>query len=376
MSSSFLAASLCAFSLLSLPLHSEEVPPPTQKSIAEKQGEAFTGQVLKNRVRMRLQPSLDAYIFSELKQGDKILVTHQVDDFYACIPPKGLKGYVFRTYVLDNTVEGSNVNIRLEPDTTAPVIAQLHTGDLITGIVAPQNSKWLEIELPASVRFYVAKEFIGKIGHVGLFAEHENRQMRVKQELIELEEALEKELQKPFSEIQLSSFAAALNQIIEENGDMPEEVDQAKALTAKMQQSYLEKGLTMPQTAPIVSEEPIAIPATKWADSALSLEQQEDRLIKEAISYGKVSSPEEFYAEQRKKGIYRIGTIRPYTSHVKNRPGDFVLIDEKSELPVAYLYSTTVNLQDFIAKKVSLLLSERPNNHFAFPAFFVLSVEE
>lgn len=388
---SCITTSLCALFLSGSSLHSEDLPT-NQKQVEE----AFTGKVLKNRVRMRLQPSLDAYIFSELKRDEMILVTHQVDDFHACIPPKGLKGYVFRTYVLDNMVEGSNVNIRLEPDTTSPVIAQLNTGDMIVGVVAPQNNKWLEIELPASVRFYVAKDFVGKAGPVGLYAEHGNRQQKVRQDLVTLELQLENELQKPFSEIQLSSYANQLNQIIAENDDMPEEVNQARELTAKMQQVYLTKGLTSPQVASPSSEDTVPVqyfaelvteaderepqlatvqPITSQPTTS-SWQQQEEQLINKAISSGDITSLQQFYANQQENAVEQTGTIKPYASHVKNRPGDFLLIDEKSHLPVAYLYSTTVDLQALIGKKVTLQLSERPNNHFAFPAFFVLSAKE
>ncbi|MBS0656260.1 MAG: SH3 domain-containing protein [Verrucomicrobia bacterium] len=349
----------------------------------KKQAEAFTGQVLRNRVRMRLQPSLDAYVFSELKQGDVLLVTHQVDDFYACLPPRGLKGYIFRTYVLDGAVEGANVNVRLEPDTTSPVVTQLNTGDRVCGVVAPQNSKWLEIDLPDSVKFYVAKEFIGKAGPVSLYAEHGARLERVKQELCSIEIQLDQEMQKPFSQIQLTPFANRLSKVIAENSDMPEEVDQAKAITSKMQEAYLAKSLVASQECPPAPEqpeptpEPPSLPEQKELAAVLpSLwTNQEERLIQQAIQEGTVETPEQFYANERQKAVSLTGIIKPYNSHVKNRPGDYLLIDSKSQLPIAYLYSTTVDLQEFVAKPVSLEVSTRPNNHFAFAAYFVHSVE-
>jgi len=45
------------------------------------------------------------------------------------------------------------------------------------------------------------------------------------------------------------------------------------------------------------------------------------------------------------------------------------------DLGVAYLYSTQVNLEDFVGKRVTLLVSPRPNNNFAFPAYYVFEVE-
>jgi hypothetical protein len=44
-------------------------------------------------------------------------------------------------------------------------------------------------------------------------------------------------------------------------------------------------------------------------------------------------------------------------------------------IPVAYLYSTQVNLNTLLGKQVNLQVSPRYNNNFAFPAYFVLGVE-
>jgi hypothetical protein len=41
-------------------------------------------------------------------------------------------------------------------------------------------------------------------------------------------------------------------------------------------------------------------------------------------------------------------------------------------LPIAYLYSTQVDLQGKVGQAVTLQAAPRPNHHFAFPAYFVL----
>lgn len=47
--------------------------------------------------------------------------------------------------MLDNTIEGNRVNVRLEPNLEAPIIAQLNAGDKIEGQISALNSKWYEI---------------------------------------------------------------------------------------------------------------------------------------------------------------------------------------------------------------------------------------
>lgn len=131
---------------------------------AASDSESFTGKITRNKVRMRLQPSLDAPILSEFSRDDLLNVVGEAGEFYVILPPKETRAYIFRTFVLDGTVEGNRVNIRLEPALEAPVIAQLNSGDPIDGVVSPLSSKWLEISPPASTRFYVCKEYVEKIG--------------------------------------------------------------------------------------------------------------------------------------------------------------------------------------------------------------------
>ncbi len=360
----------------------------TQQSVAK--GESFTGKVLKNRVRMRLHPSLDAYVFTELNKDDFLLITDQVEDFYACVPPKEVKGYIFRTYVLDGVVEGANVNVRLEPDTNAPVITQLHTGDRVQGIIAPQNNKWLQIELPSTVKFYVAKELISKAGSANLYTERQQRLQDVQRQLNGIEAQLEEQLQKPFPEIELSPLVSQLTKICMENKDLPQEVQVAQALVTKMQENYLAKSLEYrkqpPEETP-QAEQPIEVAAAaEESKPALSMpavvaatgtfKDQEAVRVQQAISQGLASSEEQFYANELKTAVSRKGIIKPYQSYAKNRPGDYLLIDEKTQLPIAYLYSMHVDLKNYVNQEVSLQVASRPNNHFAFPAFIVLKVGE
>ena len=82
---------------------------------------------------------------------------------------------------------------------------------------------------------------------------------------------------------------------------------------------------------------------------------------------------EDFYAEQLANASVLTGTVENYSHPVKNKPGDYILRGDDS--PAAYLYSTRVDLSAYIGKTVTVLVAPRPNNHFAFPAYYVLSVE-
>jgi len=120
-----------------LPLETTE--PKVKKSKPKTQFKPFTGKVKGKKVRLRTQPDLDSAVVKELQKGEYLLVVDETDDFWAVEAPSDLKAYVFRSFILDNVVEGNRVNVRLHPSTDAPVISHLNSGDLIQGTPCPSN---------------------------------------------------------------------------------------------------------------------------------------------------------------------------------------------------------------------------------------------
>lgn len=183
---------------------------------------AFTGRTLKNKVRIRLQPNLDAPILREINKGDLFIVVGETDDFYAIEAPDDIKGYVFRTYVLDNVVEGNRVNVRLEPNLEAPVIAQLQAGEQVHGQISALNSKWLEIKPPESTRFFIAKEYVEKIGDSSMKITLDQKREEGLRLLNNMHTLSQTELSKPWNQINLDSINENLNKMLTEYSDFPE----------------------------------------------------------------------------------------------------------------------------------------------------------
>ena len=381
----------------------------TKPVVSTKNVEPFTGKITKSRVRLRLQADLGAPILKEFAKDDLLIITGVVDDFYAVLPNAENKGYIFRTYVLDGVVEGTHVNVRLEPDTGAPVVCQLNSGEKVFGKICQANNKWLEISLPESVRFFVAKEFVNRIGDVHTFYGLEKLKNASEEKLASIEKNMQTELKKSFKDIQLAPFAADLNQIISKNKAFPQQVEKAEALLKTMQETYLEKSIASKNTetaktknAPanvtnntvvnndIKEDSNLESAAKKTVASEMTrLDAQEavivrtpipwndleKKLVQTALENQKVATSNDFYILEQKNAVSMKGIIKPYSRHVKNVPGDYVLIDPISNLPLAYLYSTKVNLQALVGKETQLSLATRPNNNFAFPAYFVLKAE-
>lgn len=368
--------------------------------------EAFTGKVTKNKVRLRQQPNLDGPILRELKQGDLLIVVGETDEFYAVQPPADTKAYVFRTYILDNVVEANRVNVRMLPDVDAPVIAQLSTGERVNGTVSATNNKWLEITPPASTRFYVAKDFIEKLGDPSLMTTIEKRREEVNILLNSSYLVSQTELQKSFPEINLDGVYTNFNKIIKEYTDFPEQVARARELLSMVQDNYLQKKIAYLETKTMHAQNDwqnknseLNAQVKNQQQKLTLLEQQlqkksgyrpstsgistkmaawmpvEQAVYESWAAQNNNRSQEEFYLEQQEKAVVLSGIIEPYSRIIKNKPGDYMIVNQSNNLPIAYLYSTKANLQDAVGHHVTIHAVPRPNNNFAFPAYFVLWIE-
>ncbi len=384
-------------------IQEESVSATSPSSFAPKAITPFTGKITRNRVRMRLAPTLDGAVIKELQGNDLVVVTGVLDDFYAVNPPKQTKGYIFRTYVLDGVVEGSHVNVRLEPDIAAPIVCQLNSGEKIAGKIAAQNSKWLEIALPASARFYVAKEFVTRIGDEHLLQAIETRKIASEEKLARLNTAVERELQKPFREIQLEEYTTELHALIADNKDLPKVTERAEGLLQEIQKKYLQKSIAnkaeVTKTACVsdagaTSKEDSQQGSSSSHDteddtnanpppplsmhsisSMLPFQEREKSLLQDALTNKTAASEEQFYAQEEKVAVALSGIVRPYLRPIKNVPGDFILINPKTGVPVAFIYSTKLDLNSLVNKEVTIMAAERENNNFAYPAYFVIATK-
>lgn len=374
----------------------------------------FTGKITKNKVRMRVLPNTDSTIIKELKQGDLLIVVGETEDFYAVQAPSGIKGYIFRTYVLDNVVEASKVNVRQEPDMEAAVIGQLHTGERVNGTVSTLNNKWLEISVPETSRFYVSRDYVERIGDTSMMATIEKRRDEVNILLNSTYLSSQTEMQKSFPEIDLDRIYANFNKVINEYKDFPEQVARAKELISSIQDSYLQKKVAFLEAKTKFIQEDWQSKNSQLTEqmrsqqSKMSQMEQQLQRSKGAAPYIAQSSgansnqeisakmkawipaedalydewsktnnrsQEDFYREQNDQAVTLRGVIEPYNRVIKNKPGDYILVNQSTHLPIAYIYSTKINLQDRVGHEVTIYGSPRDNKNFAFPAYFVLSAE-
>jgi hypothetical protein len=361
-------------SLEATPIATQEKPAATPAPIViEKAVTPFTGKVKKNKVRLRTGADLDSKVVKELGKSDLLIVKAEKGEFYAVEPPQGTKAYIFRSFVLDGVVEGNRVNVRLEPSLEAPVIAHLNTGDHIKGVISSLNNKWYEIPPPTDARFYVAKEFVDFLGGPEVKEQFDKRKMAAEHLLDSAALLTKAELQKPFKEISLEPIKRSYETVIHDYTDFSELVDRAKVSLASLQEDYLQKKLVVLGEEGEQAFASMSEAAISPTDRMKLWTPVEESLFLSWSARNDDRSMDEFYEEQKQNAIAVTGIVEPYATPVKKKPGDFILRDK--DLPVGYIYSTHINLADYVGKKVTILAAPRTNNNFAFPAYYVLSVQ-
>ncbi len=380
----------------------------------EKKFEPFTGKIIGSKVRLRIEPDLNSHIIKELNKKDYLLVVGEDNDFWAVEPPHNIKAYVFRSYVLDNTIEAQRVNIRLYPDVNSPIICQMHAGDKIEGKVSDENRKWLEIIPPSNTKFYVAKEYLSYAGDKHFLSQMEQKKEEVEKLLNSAFFITQEECKKPFDEMQPQNAISQFEAIIQGYLDFDEHVKQAKEGLALLQDTYLQKKIAYLESKNELTEEvkkeifsqmnkiektevkdyssdpkaPVKSEPTLWGANGKYIDDKviappstaswaivEKDLYISWNSYHPDKSIKDFYQEQEVNSEILEGVLEHFSYDIKNKPGDYVLRFEETKVPIAFLYSTHVNLEKYVGQIIKVKASPRPNNNFAFPAYFVNSVD-
>jgi len=361
----------------------------------------FTGKIVGAKVRLRTAPDLDGHVVRQLNKNDLLLILGEEGDFWAVKAPHNIKSYVFRSFVIDNTIEANKVNIRLEPNMEAPVIGQLPAGTKVTGQTSLLNNKWLEITPPDSVRFYVSKEFVTLAGPADYLPKMEKRRTEVESLLNTSYLLAKEECSKPFEQMHPQETIAQFEKVIKSYAEFEDEVKQAKEGLAALQEIYLKKKIsyleantsdgshlqeiTFPALAGVEAKAAALYDTNIWDRRSFSQKskdmtskmrfwhQVEESLFSSWTSFHADKKIDDFYREQKVNAQSLSGILENFDPTLKHRPGDYVL--KENGVPVAYLYSTHVDLEKMVGKEVNMQVTPRPNNHFAFPAYFVLEVK-
>jgi len=356
---------------------------------------SFTGKVKEDHTKMRISPNLGSLIVKELSQGQFVLVRNEKGKFYEIDSPEGVKTYIFGSFVLDGTVAGNKVNVRIEPDLHAAVVAVMHSDDKVTGAsVCQKNSRWLEIDPPEQVRFYIEKGSVMNVGGIDKIGLLQAKKRTLKERIQNAESLSNRELCKSFEQIDVEKISDTWLSIIKQAIDFPELAEYAQRSLHGCQESCLQKRVAyleakishLRDRTDVEATENIANQKGFFEEAENersfihdSLKDKEWEKVEENLyatwsmkHYKKTM--EDYYASQKSESQTISGFLDSFDDEIKNKPGNYILRDRN--MPVGYVYSTFVDLEKYKGTYVTLFVSSRPNNGFAIPAYFVLSVLE
>jgi SH3-like domain-containing protein len=338
---------------------SQETPvsePPVVKKIKTHSNiKPFTGSIKRNKVRLRLHPDTESPIVQELNKGSLLSVVGESDDFWAVEAPQNVKAYIFRSFVLDGQVEGNHVNVRLSPSTEAPILTHLNSGDTVEGTICNTNNKWLEIAPPKTTKFYVAKNYVENLGGPELKVAVETKRAQAEQDLLLATQFAESEIQKSFPNIDLDKINNNFQTIIQEYASFSDLTEKAQELLTKMQEQFLDKRIGYLESKTFEDEAlsmqanhspRVFIPST---DKMKIWEPVEEALYLSWVNMNEGRDMDEYYEDQKLAAVKITGLLEAYSAPVKSRPGDYFI--KQDGLPVGYVYSTKINLEEFVGKK-------------------------
>ncbi len=385
----------------------------------------FTGRVIGNKVRVRLGADFNSGIVQKVNKDDLVLVVGEKENFWAIRPFELTKVYVYRTYILDGIVEASRVNIRLKPQLDAPILGVLQMGERVHGAIDENNPKWYAITPPKQVTFYIDKKYVELIGKSEIFAplckQKKEAENVLKTACMVVDEAVKKEI----DAIDPGPIIETLSSFIKTYSSFPKLVQTASDTLDLFKEQYTKKKIEQAWKNKAHSEnskEPIfasveeqekhqnptveeTLPSPKVASpveiySISSTESNQDAPASFPVINQETSSREnhlaywqkveearyekwkkhhaylakkDYYEKQKLDGFQLEGFIEKHEISGPNKPGDFLLRSKNQ--PVGYLYSADIDLSFYEGRSVKIIASERPNYHFAFPAYYVLEIE-
>lgn len=357
-------------------------PAPTETATAD----AFTGKVNIHCAALRIAPTADALAIAECERSQLVKILGTEGDFYQVSPPEGLKAYIASRYIHDQRVQGERVNLRARPNTESTILGQVNTGDEIHTRALPQISEWVEVPFPAQRKIYIRKELVTRVGDIAAF---EGLQQKRQEILVALQRAVGL-AEKAFGQfkdqsqgvITWNEVRAAFDEASNIAASSPAFTEIAQTIE-HCQQSAFESY----QKAFSDSAHSIPVPATSGdfdrtepMPAAPTLHEMENawtavehRLMQQWLDARPEKNADQYWQDQELTAQELAGTLSPYMREdLRQRPGDFVLYQQ--DLPIAYLYSATVDLAKLDGKYARYKVVKREDLGFALPAYCVISI--
>jgi hypothetical protein len=293
---------------------------------AEQQTQINTwGKVVGNNVRVRLKPDTNSKIICTLNKDFVVTITNEDGMFYQILAVEKSPLFVYKKFVNHGKIDGNNVNVRTEPNQQSTVITQLHNDDRID--IMDHNistDKWVAIAPPNSVRYYISKNYVKSINEKTAWELIQEQNKTAVSESVDVVE-----IKKTFEPVYDTNIN--IDTVVTHN------IDATFESFVRPQWVDLETNIY-----------------SRWKQQHLNGDYQQ------------FLTTESEFTRLEQGRIVKVHKVS------LNHPGDFILYNGKK--PVAYIFSTTIDLNDYNNIEKKLMLTERPNNMWGLPAYKVVRV--
>ena len=132
---------------------------------AEPANNAFSGTVNRENINVRADANTTSAVICRLNKNDIVEVVFEKYEWYKIKLPKNAACYVKKELVepIDNKtakVSRENVNIRLLPNESSPIIGKVNANEIIS--LLSDDGKWYKIKATDNTFGWVNKKFIAK----------------------------------------------------------------------------------------------------------------------------------------------------------------------------------------------------------------------
>ncbi len=350
----------------------------------------FTGKVQVHCAPLRASPQSEAIAVMEVERATLLQITGKEGDFYQVLPPDGLKAYIASRYVNNQSVVGQHVNIRSRPNTESAILGQLNTGDAIKATPLMKAPDWMELPFPADRKLYIRADLTKRVAGDETFEQLQQLRGDILKALTEAQ-TLNAEAQRQLVGDDLTQISWTQVRASYEKAHVLASRSEAFSELAQSADQQLQKAFLKYQASFSQAEQAKKAhlePSQKPTEQP-SGEVDANRLLTKPNAWAKVEQlrleewlhahPEkthEHYAlDQQGQSLILEGTPVVFARlDLRQKPGDYILM--RRDLPVAYLYSARIDLEQSKEKNHKFQVVKRDDLGFALPAYCVISIQD
>lgn len=350
----------------------------------------FTGKVQVHCAPLRSAPQADSITVAEVERATLLRVFGKSGDFYQVAPPEGLKAYIASRFVSGESIVGQHVNVRSRPNTESAILGQVNSGDRIKAESLLKAPDWVEIPFPESRKLFIRADLIAKIAGDASFEEYQHQRSDILRALNEAQtlnaEALSQLQDDRPTQISWNTVRAAFEKAQNLASKSPAFSELEVSSKQQLQEAFLKyqatfaatEQLRKAQTEPTIpqdTKDQTKTDATPQLSESNAWTQIEEQQLKDWLNEHPEKDRDHYALMQEDQAQILEGKLIPFTRpDLRQKPGDFILMSQ--DLPIAYLYSSTIDLQQLNEKTLKLKAVKRDDLGFALPAYCVLTIED